>query len=37
MYPELLRWISESKLIVDNEGQITYDQTLLEQPIQFDS
>jgi len=35
MYPQLLRWISESKLIIDDGGQIFYDQTLLEQPIQF--
>jgi len=35
MYPMLLRWISESKLIIDDNGQIHHDQTLLENPIQY--
>ena len=35
MYPTLLRWISESKLIIDDNGQILHDQNLLENPIQF--
>jgi phosphoribosylglycinamide formyltransferase-1 len=35
MYPQLLRWISEAKLIIDDEGRIHYDQNLLEQPIPF--
>ena len=35
MYPMVLRWISESKLIIDDNGQIHHDQTLLENPIQF--
>jgi folate-dependent phosphoribosylglycinamide formyltransferase PurN len=35
MYPMVLRWISESKLIIDDSGQIHHDQTLLENPIQF--
>jgi phosphoribosylglycinamide formyltransferase-1 len=35
MYPQLLRWISEAKLNIDNEGRIHHDQVLLEQPILF--
>jgi phosphoribosylglycinamide formyltransferase-1 len=35
MYPMVLRWISESKLIIDDDGQIHHDQTLLENPLQF--
>ncbi len=35
MYPQLLRWISEDKLNIDNEGRIKYDQVSLEQPILF--
>jgi phosphoribosylglycinamide formyltransferase-1 len=36
MYPKLLGWISESKLIIDSDGRITYDQTPLEAPLIFD-
>lgn len=35
MYPLLLRWLSESKLIIDDNGRIHYEQTPLDQPIQF--
>ena len=35
MYPQLLQWISEDKLNIDNEGRIQYDQVSLEQPILF--
>ena len=35
MYPQVLRWISERKLIIDANGQIFHDQALLESPIQF--
>jgi len=35
MYPLLLRWLSEGKLIIDDNGRIQYEQTPLEQPIQF--
>ena len=35
MYPAVLRWISENKLIIDDNGQIHYEQTLLENPIQY--
>jgi len=35
MYPTVLRWISENKLIIDDSGQIRYEQTLLENPIQY--
>jgi phosphoribosylglycinamide formyltransferase-1 len=37
MYPTVLLWISEGKLIIDAKGQILHDQTLLQQPIQFDA
>jgi len=37
MYPQLLRWIGEGKLNIDNEGRIHYDQVLLEHPILFNS
>jgi phosphoribosylglycinamide formyltransferase 1 len=37
MYPQLLRWLSESKLIIDDRGRTYYDQTLLEQPIRFNA
>jgi phosphoribosylglycinamide formyltransferase-1 len=35
MYPQLLGWISESKLSIDVDGRILYEQTPLEQPILF--
>jgi len=35
MYPLLLRWLSEGKLIIDVNGRIHYEQTPLDQPIQF--
>jgi phosphoribosylglycinamide formyltransferase-1 len=35
MYPTVLLWISEGKLIIDANGRILHDQTLLEHPIQF--
>jgi phosphoribosylglycinamide formyltransferase-1 len=35
MYPQLLRWISESKLIIDVNGRIQYEQTPLEEPLLF--
>jgi phosphoribosylglycinamide formyltransferase 1 len=35
MYPTVLRWISENKLIIDDHGQIHHDQTLLDNPLQF--
>jgi phosphoribosylglycinamide formyltransferase-1 len=35
MYPQLLRWISEGKLIIDDEGRMHYEKALLEQPILF--
>jgi len=35
MYPLLLRWLSEGKLIIDDNGRIQHEQTPLEQPIQF--
>jgi phosphoribosylglycinamide formyltransferase-1 len=35
MYPTVLRWISENKLIIDDNGQIHYEQTLLETPLQY--
>jgi phosphoribosylglycinamide formyltransferase 1 len=35
MYPLLLRWLSEGKLIIDDNGRIHYEQTPLDQPIQF--
>jgi phosphoribosylglycinamide formyltransferase-1 len=35
MYPLLLRWLSEGKLIIDDNGRIQYEQTPLDQPIQF--
>jgi hypothetical protein len=31
----LLSWISENKLIIDNGGQIHYEQTQLQEPIRF--
>ncbi|MCP4331081.1 MAG: phosphoribosylglycinamide formyltransferase [Gammaproteobacteria bacterium] len=37
MYPQLLGWISESKLCIDVDGRILYEQTPLEQPIHFNS
>ncbi len=37
MYPQLLSWISESKLNIDADGRIFYEQTPLEQPIHFNS
>ena len=35
MYPQLLRWISNGKLIIDSSGRIFYEQTSLDAPIQF--
>jgi phosphoribosylglycinamide formyltransferase-1 len=35
MYPTVLRWISENKLIIDGKGQIHHEQTLLDNPLQF--
>ena len=35
MYPQLLSWISENKLIIDSGGQIHYEQTQLQEPIRF--
>ena len=35
MYPAVLRWISENKLIIDGNGQIHHEQTLLEDPLQY--
>jgi phosphoribosylglycinamide formyltransferase-1 len=35
MYPTVLRWISDNKLIIDDYGQIHYEQTLLETPLQY--
>ncbi len=35
MYPQLLSWISENKLIIDNDGQIHYEQAQLQEPIRF--
>jgi len=35
MYPLLLRWLSEGKLIIDNSGRILYEQIPLNKPIQF--
>ena len=37
MYPAVLRWISESKLIIDTNGQIFHDQTSLDNPLQFNA
>ncbi|MDC1287139.1 phosphoribosylglycinamide formyltransferase [Gammaproteobacteria bacterium] len=37
MYPTVLRWISENKLIIDDHGQIHHDQTLLDNPLQFNA
>lgn len=36
MYPLLLRWIAESKLIIDCSGRIQYDNAPLENPLLFD-
>jgi len=36
MYPQLLRWISETKLNIDVDGRILYEQTPLEAPLIFD-
>jgi phosphoribosylglycinamide formyltransferase-1 len=36
MYPQLLRWISETKLSIDADGHILYEQTPLEVPLIFD-
>ena len=35
MYPAVLRWISENKLIIDDNGQIHHEQTPLEDPLQY--
>jgi phosphoribosylglycinamide formyltransferase-1 len=35
MYPQVLGWLSDSKLIIEG-GQLFYEQALLEQPISFD-
>jgi len=35
MYPQLLGWISESKLNIESDGRILYEQTPLEQPLLF--
>jgi phosphoribosylglycinamide formyltransferase-1 len=35
MYPQVLSWLSDKQLTI-TEGQVFYDQALLEQPIQFD-
>jgi phosphoribosylglycinamide formyltransferase-1 len=35
MYPLLLCWFSEGKLSIDDNGRILYEQTPLDQPIQF--
>jgi len=35
MYPLLLRWLSEGKLIIDDNGRILYEHTPLDQPVQF--
>ncbi len=35
MYPQVLSWLSDKQLTI-KQGQVFYDQALLEQPIQFD-
>jgi phosphoribosylglycinamide formyltransferase-1 len=35
MYPQLLRWLSQGKLNIDDQGRIDYDQAPLQKPIQF--
>ena len=35
MYPQVLSWLGDKQLTI-KEGQVFYDQALLEQPIQFD-
>ncbi len=35
MFPQVLSWLSDKRLTI-KEGQVFYDQALLEQPIQFD-
>ena len=35
MYPQVLCWLGDKQLTI-KEGQVFYDQALLEQPIQFD-
>ena len=35
MFPQVLSWLGDKKLTI-KEGQVFYDQALLEQPIQFD-
>ena len=35
MYPTVLRWFSENKLFIDDNGQVHYEQTLLETPLQY--
>ncbi|MCP4876329.1 MAG: phosphoribosylglycinamide formyltransferase [Gammaproteobacteria bacterium] len=36
MYPQVLCWLSDNKLTIDG-GQVFYEQSLLEQPIPFNS
>ncbi|MBT8435176.1 MAG: phosphoribosylglycinamide formyltransferase [Gammaproteobacteria bacterium] len=35
MFPQVLSWLADERLTI-KEGQVFYDQALLEQPIQFD-
>ena len=34
MYPQLLQWISEHKIVIE-ENQITHEQVVLEKPLEF--
>jgi len=35
VFPQVLSWLGDKQLTI-KEGQVFYDQALLEQPIQFD-
>lgn len=36
MYPQVLRWLAEGKLVIDH-GRLFYEQVALENPIQFEA
>ena len=36
MYPRVLQWLAEGKLVID-QGRLFYEQVALEKPIQFEA
>ena len=37
MYPQVLRWLADGKLIIESDGRILYEQAPLDAPLRFDA